>query len=246
MSGLITALRLLSIFPVPGRDAEEMSSALPWFPLTGAILGGVLYGLALLAGSWSGGDWPNGVAAAVLLGGVVLTGALHLDGLADWADSFGGGQDKQAALAIMKDSRTGAFGVIALILVLLIKWVSMARLIEADAFVWIIVACIVSRTMQVELAACLPYARPEGGTGASIVEGARRSHRIWALLSALIMLFVLGGQAGVLALGAGWAACRGFGWWCRRRLGGVTGDLLGTGSEIVETLILVIFALAGR
>ncbi len=246
MSGLFTALRLLSIFPIPGRDAEEMSSALPWFPLTGAILGGALYGLALLADGWSGGGWPNGVAAAVLLGGVVLTGALHLDGLADWADSFGEGRDKQAALAIMKDSRIGAFGVIALVLVLLIKWVSLVRLIEADAFVWIVVACIVSRTMQVELAACLPYARPEGGTGASIIQGARRSHRIWALLAALIMLAVLGGQAGVLALGAGWAACRGFGWWCRRRLGGVTGDLLGAGSEIVETLILVIFALAGR
>ena len=245
MSGLITALRLLSIFPVPGRDAEEMSSALPWFPLTGAILGGVLYGLALLADGWSGGGWPNGVAAAVLLGGVVITGALHLDGLADWADSFGG-KNKQAALAIMKDSRTGAFGVIALVLVLLVKWVSLVRLIESDAFVWIVVAYIVSRTMQVELAVSLPYARAEGGTGASIVQGARRSHRIWALISALIMLVVLGGQAGVLALGAGWAVCRGFGWWCRRRLGGMTGDLLGAGSEIVETLILVIFAGAGR
>ncbi len=245
MNGLITALRLLSILPAPGQDAKEMSSALPWFPLTGAILGGALYGLALLADGWSGGGWPNGVAAAVLLGGVVLTGALHLDGLADWADSFGG-QNKQAALEIMKDSRTGTFGVIALIIILLIKWISLVRLIEADAFVWIIAACIVSRTMQVELAVYLPYARAEGGTGASIVQGARRSHRIWALLSALIMLAVLGGQAGVLGLGAGWAACRGFGWWCRRRLGGVTGDLLGAGSEIVETLILVIFSLAVR
>ncbi|MEE9239676.1 MAG: adenosylcobinamide-GDP ribazoletransferase [bacterium] len=246
MRGLATALRLLSVLPIPGRDADQMSSALPWFPLAGAALGGILYGMALLLDGWSGGGWPEGVAAAVLLGSVMLTGAFHLDGLADWADGFGGGHTSQEALAIMKDSRIGAFGVIALVLVLLIKWVSLARLVESDAFIWIVAAYIVSRTMQAELAAWLPYARPEGGTAASIVQGARPFHRICALISALIMVLILGGPAGVLALGAGWVACRGFGWWCRRRLGGVTGDLLGAGSEIVETLILVIYALAWR
>ncbi len=246
MKGLVSALRLLSVLPVPGREADEMSSALPWFPLAGAGLGGILYGVAALADGLSGGGWPGGVAAAVLLGGVLLTGAFHLDGLADWADGFGGGHDGEEALAIMKDSRVGVFGAIALVLVLLIKWVLIVRLIESGALIWLVAAYIVSRAMQVELAVWLPYARPEGGTGDSIVRGARPIHRTWALLSALIMLLTLGGYAGVLALGAGWAACRGFGWWCNRRVGGVTGDLLGAGSEIVETLILALFAIPGR
>jgi adenosylcobinamide-GDP ribazoletransferase len=247
---LAAAFRLLSILPVPGRKApgqevDEMSSALPWFPLAGAGLGGILYGVAALADGLSGGGWPGGVAAAVLLGSVLLTGAFHLDGLADWADGFGGGGDSQKTLAIMKDSRIGVFGAVALVLVLLIKWVLLVRLIESGALIWLVAAYIVSRTMQVELAAWLPYARPEGGTGEAVIQGARPAYRTWALLSALIMLLILGGHTGVLALGAGWAACRGFGWWCKRRVGGVTGDLLGAGSEIVEVLILALFAFPG-
>ncbi len=242
--GLITAIRTLTILPVPGIEAGRMSSALPWFPVVGALLGGALYGLAAGVEALSGG-WPGGAAAAALVGAVVLTGAFHLDGLADWADGFGGGQDRGKILAIMKDSSTGVFGAAALILVLLIKWVSIFRLAASGNHIWLIAACVVSRTAMVELAVWLPYARPEGGTGSEIVEGARSAHRAVAVVIALAVLFTLGGVAGGLSLAGGLIACRGYGLWCRKRVGGITGDMLGAGSELIEALMLAVFALAG-
>jgi len=119
--GLVTAFRTLTILPVPGRDAGEMASSLPWFPVVGGVLGSLFAALALVTNELSGGHWPGGAAAAALAGGIVLTRAIHLDGLADWADGFGGGGDRKKTLAIMKDSATGVFGVTAIVAVLLIK-----------------------------------------------------------------------------------------------------------------------------
>src|SRR5512145_1363019 len=121
LHGLVTALRTLTILPVPGSDASDMSRALPWFPLVGCLLGFLLWGLA-----WGFGFmavfWPGGTALVVVAASAILTRGLHLDGLADWADGFGGGRDKERTLAIMKDSHVGAFGVIALIIVLIARW----------------------------------------------------------------------------------------------------------------------------
>lgn len=249
--GLTTAIRTLTIFPAPGGPAPgdpegKMASSLPWFPLVGGAIGSILLGLMLLIDNLAPGGWPGGAAAAAVIAGVVLTGALHLDGLADWADGFGGGRDREKTLAIMKDSSTGAFGSVALISVLLLKWVALSRLAASDSHVWIVAACVISRAMMAELAVWLPYARPEGGTGASVANGAKKWHRMAALLLALAILLALAGAAGAQALAAGWLVCRGFGSLCKRRVGGITGDLLGAGSEIVETLILVLAALPGR
>ncbi|MBT3350101.1 MAG: adenosylcobinamide-GDP ribazoletransferase [Nitrospinaceae bacterium] len=246
MGGLSTAIRTLTILPAPGEPGGKMASSLPWFPLVGGAIGSILLGLMILLEDLASGHWPGGAAAVVVVAGIILTGALHLDGLADWADGFGGGRDREKTLAIMKDSSTGAFGAVALISVLLLKWVALSRLADSGTQLWIIVACVISRTMMVELAVWLPYARTEGGTGATIVEGAKKWHRYLVLLLALAILTAFAGAAGAQALVAGWLVCRGFGYLCLRRVGGVTGDLLGAGSEIVETLILVLAALPGR
>lgn len=245
MGGLTTAIRTLTILPAPGNTGGNMASSLPWFPLVGGAIGAILLGLMLLIDKLAPGHWPGGAAAAVLITGIILTGALHLDGLADWADGFGGGRDREKTLAIMKDSSIGAFGAVALISILLLKWVALSRLAASGTHVWIIAACVISRTMMVELAVWLPYARQEGGIGATIVEGAKRWHRAFALLIALGALIAIAGAAGAQALAVGWLLCRGFGYLCKQRVGGITGDLLGAGGELVETLILVLAALPG-
>lgn len=240
MNGLVTAIRTLTILPFPGKDADDMASSLPWFPIVGLLLGGILYGVAILPIGW-----PQGAAVLTIIAGVLLTRGLHLDGLADWADGFWGGRDKESILRIMKDSSVGAFGATALICALLAKWVCLQRLIETNSHIWIIMACVTSRTMQVVLAVTNPYARDDSGTATSFVKNANFRHMAVALgLAAVIVLVV--GQLNWMWLGVpagAWFIARLFGQSCKRVIGGVTGDLLGAGNEIVELAILAVGAL---
>jgi adenosylcobinamide-GDP ribazoletransferase len=246
IKGFITAIRTLSILPVPGKDADNMASSLPWFPVVGLLLGSILYALVYGARLISGNPWPQGIAAVILGCSVLLTRAIHLDGLGDWADGFGGRGDRVKTLAIMKDPHTGSFGVVAIALALVFKWVALTRLVECDSSIMIIAAFVISRAIMAELASTLPYARAEGGTAAPFVNNARPVHRFVALgVAAILSIVLVGPLAGAVAFCIGWIACRLFGWWCRRWLGGVTGDVLGACNEIVETGILFAGAFYG-
>ena len=243
LSGLVTAVRTLMTLRVPGKDAEDFASALPWFPLAGGMLGAVLCGAAWCACAWL--RWPEAGAVLVLVLGFLLTGGLHADGLADAADGLLGTRDREKSLRIMKDPTIGAFGAVALICVFLTKWVCLVRLLEHGRGAWIMIAYIVSRTVQVDLAVSQPYARAEGGTAAGFVRGATVRHVVGALAMAVILLWPL--PCGGLALAAlllGLLLERWFGIRCLRRLGGVTGDLLGACSELIETAVLAFGTLA--
>ena len=238
--GLATAVRTLSVLPAPGRDAASLASALPWFPLVGALLGGMVWTVARGVGAL----WPEGAAVLAVAAAAALTRGLHLDGVADVADGFGGGRDREHALAIMKDPRAGSFGVVALTLVLLLKTVAFARLAATGQTLWIVAAGALSRAMQVELAATLPYAR-EDGTAGAFVRGARPWHRALAHLLALAVAWTVAGPAGLAAALLAWLVCRLIGATARRRIGGVTGDVLGACSEWTETAVVFAAALAG-
>jgi adenosylcobinamide-GDP ribazoletransferase len=248
--GLTTAFRTLSIFPLPGKAVENpasggMASSLPWFPCVGLVIGACLYGMTALAGLSPWGAWPGGAAFVVTLGGVVLTRGFHLDGLADTADAFGSLAPRERMLEIMKDSRVGTFGVLAVVAVLGAKWVAVARLVESGTAVWVIAACVVSRTAQVELAVSLPYARAKGGTARGFIEGARGLHRFAAWMLALAIVAAACGPVGAAALVGGWLLVRVLGWRFKGILGGVTGDLLGASSELIETAVLFACAVPG-
>ncbi|NLV24506.1 MAG: adenosylcobinamide-GDP ribazoletransferase [Deltaproteobacteria bacterium] len=235
MRGLVTALRTLSILPAPGRDADRMAAALPWFPAVGALLGWLL-----LSAAWGLeriGLWEQGTAFFVLAAGVALTGAIHIDGVADCADGLGGGRDREKRLAIMKDSHVGVFGVTAVILLLLGKWVCLTRLFQTGGHLWLPTAWIVSRTAPVALAFYLPYARDKG-TGADFVRGSRWPHLAAALALASLLIALGGGAAHLGAWIPALPMVFLWGYYTRRRLGGVTGDVLGAGVEMTETLIL--------
>jgi adenosylcobinamide-GDP ribazoletransferase len=243
LRGLTTALRTLTTLRVPGRDATDFASALPWFPLAGGLLGAALFGAAWCTGT--GIQWPEAGAVVVLALGFFLTGGLHADGLADAADGLLGTRDREKALRIMKDPTVGAFGVVALICVFLAKWVCLVRLLEHGAGVWIVVAYVVSRTVQVDLAVSQPYARAEGGKAAGFVQGAAPRHVAIALALAAILLGALPSvrRMALVALVLGLLLERWFGIRCRRRLGGITGDMLGACSEVVEAAVLAFGAL---
>jgi len=244
MRGLITALRTLTILPVPGQEAASHAAGLPFFALVGALVSAALCGAAGLLGTLA--RWPAGEALVVVAGAAVLTRALHLDGLMDWADGFGGGRSREHALQIMKDPHPGAFGVVAVVVVLLAKWVALERLAVLNLLFWFICAMTISRTAMVWLLVRLPYARPEGGTAGPFSRDAR-AWQLWVcLLTAALMLVAVAGPLGLAAAVAGLLLTALFGGWCRRRVGGVTGDLLGACGELLETVLVVAAAALGQ
>ncbi len=239
LNGWITAVRTLTIIPVPGKDARDFSTSLYGFVWVGALLGGILYGLALLLQSKICSGWPEASAFLVVLAGVILTRGLHLDGLADVADGFWGGHSRERVLEIMKDSLLGTFGVVALILLLLGKWVVLVRLLSSGQVLWLVAALIVSRVLMVDLSVRYPYAR-ESGTASQFVKGAKLTHWVSNFIPAAIILFLLLEWQGVLVLAGGWIFCWFFGQMSRRRIGGVTGDLLGACCELSEVGVLFV------
>ena len=145
----------------------------------------------------------------------------------------------------MKDPQVGAFGALAVVAVLLCKWVALTRLAEFGMLIWIVTAYVVSRTMMVDLAVRLPYARKEG-TGASFVKNASPWHLLASTILGLALVLLVCGPYGAACFALGWIVSAVFGVWCSRQLGGVTGDLLGACSEMVETAILIVCAALGK
>lgn len=175
---------------------------------------------------------------------VFLTRGLHLDGLADWADSMGS-FDRQKRFAIMKDVSIGAFGTIAVILCLGSKWVVFQRLISSDTSLWIVPVMVISRAMMVELMTTQPYARSGEGMARPFMEKAGKGKRIISLIIA-VFLCLISGPIGLGLLIIAWPITMIFRAYCLKRFGGITGDLLGAADEINEVVLLALCALPGQ
>jgi len=213
-----------------------MSDSLPYFPLVGAVIGLLVTAIAWIVGGKFG--WPLGAGILCVASTSFITRGLHLDGLADVFDSLGAGTIIRR-LEIMKDPRIGSFGVVALTIVLVMKFVAIARLAGAGQYLLLAVPFVLSRAMQVHLIVTLPYARAEGGIGWSFVEGSTMYHFIISYVVALMLCFVFGNVIGVVVAVATCLCTSLLAQWMRSMFGGVTGDLVGMGSELVESIVLV-------
>jgi len=245
LQGLGSALQTLTAIPWRGRDAADLAASLPWFPAVGLLLGSILYGLTVSWQMLPFPPWPAGTAILLAAADVCLTRGLHLDGLADWADSVGGLLDRERRLTIMKDTSLGAFGVLALILATLGKWLAFERLVSLNGAICVIPILILSRDMMVELITTLPYARPGEGMGRPFVMGASPRHRVLSH-GVTLALCIPFGPVFVLFFCIGWIETRVFGRRCRGSFGGITGDLLGTANQMVEITLLMICAFLGE
>ncbi len=233
------ALGLLTRLPVPVNGARAMArgaaSAWAW-PLAGLAVAAVaaLAGwLALALGL------PAGVAAALVLAvQIAATGAMHEDGLSDSLDGLWGSTTRERRLEIMKDSRIGSYGVLALVLSMLLRWSAVATLMTDPGWASaLITAALLSRAGMVALAAALPFARP-GGLSASVGRPPAGAISL-ALTLALLAALLLSGWSG---LGAAVIAAIGLVLWgaiARARIGGQTGDILGAGQQIAEITALL-------
>jgi adenosylcobinamide-GDP ribazoletransferase len=233
------ALTFLTKLPWPWRgpaDAGALARSLFWFPWVGALLG-----LGFWA-AWAGLHrvLPAPAAAALLLALTVwVTGGLHLDGLADTADGLGGGHTPETALRIMKDSRVGAFGVISLVLALILKFsLFLSLAAQPDRTAALMLFPVVSRWGMVLLAYLSPYARPEGGLGQAMTLGVSRQVLAGASLSAWVLSVLILGAPGLVLFAAAAALVWLGSLYFHRRLGGITGDILGATNEVVEIVVL--------
>jgi adenosylcobinamide-GDP ribazoletransferase len=242
MRSLLTAIRTLTILPCPGREAENLAAALPLFPFVGLLVGGLVAAALWLCMAVF--NWPLDAAILGVVFNVWLTRALHLDGVGDVADALAGGRTIERRLEIMKDPRLGAFGVIAIACVLLLKVAAFDRILFLGAWWWIPVPFVVSRAMQVIVITLLPYARPEGGTAGAFVQGARPAHLAAALALAAGLCVLLAGIIGLAIFAAAAILSLLLSGWMRRHFGGVTGDLVGLTNELFETGLLLALAAA--
>ncbi len=235
---LALALGLLTRLPLPGAPDLTRGAAAAWaWPVAG-LAAGIIGALAI----WLTSGLPAGVSAAVGLTAMIMTtGAMHEDGLADTADGLWGGWDRDRRLEIMKDSRIGAYGVIALILSLLARWSLLATLIGAGV-VWapLIAAAMLSRVPMVFLMTLMDPARP-GGLAGQVGQPPIGAAMIAAAL-ALIVALILSGGAAIWAMALAFLLVLGLALIAQAKIGGQTGDILGASQQISEIAALAVLA----
>ncbi|WP_397451876.1 adenosylcobinamide-GDP ribazoletransferase [Pseudomonas sp. NA-150] len=237
------ALQFLSSLPIrlSGMpEPREMGRSLLFYPVVGLLFGLILLAVnALLVAA------PPMLHAALLLTvWVLLSGGLHLDGLADSADAWlGGFGDRERTLTIMKDPRSGPIAVVTLVLVLLLKFCALLALIENHHNLGLILAPVIGRSALLGLFLCTPYVRA-GGLGQALADHLPRRLGKQVLLASAVGCVLLAGVAGVIALLVAGLVF----FWLRhlmlRRLGGTTGDTAGALLELLEVTVLVGLALA--
>lgn len=246
MSGLVLAIRYLTILPLPGHgDAlvrpDRLGRAAPWFPVAGLALGSVLVAVDTLA---THVFMP--LLSAVLTVSVwkLLTGGLHLDGVADCLDGLMG-RDREHRLAIMRDSRVGTFGAAGLVLLLLSEVAALAEIPPPIRWRVLLTAPAIARALPPALARLLAPARAEG-QGAAFVAAVGGLAAPLAVAVALIAAVAVLGNAGLAATALSVLVAAGSAWFVARRLGGVTGDVLGAAVEVAElTVMLTVTAWLG-
>lgn len=233
MKSIISAIQFLTVLPLGMKtDEKDLGRSIPWFPVAGLCVGG---GSALVYWAAIRLQIPIPVSSCIaILSLTVLSGGLHLDGLADSADGLFSHRPPERIIEIMKDSRIGTMGVLALIFALLLKWLALSSLEPKLAIpALILVPCASRAAMSVSLA-IFPCARQDGLAKLFI----SHRHPIDILFSAAIAiaagwfcLHVDGTIMAIIPVLTGVA----FSFYCKNKIGGITGDTLGSVSELGET-----------
>lgn len=232
----LLAVQFLTRLPVPAQLAtteEELGRAAAFFPLVGVIVGGGAAGVYLLALRVAS------VQVAVLLAlgfAAFITSGFHEDGLADSFDGLGGGWTTERALEIMRDSRIGTFGALALIFLILGKYTFLNTLEPRHAWPWLIVAHTASRWTVLPLCRWLPYARPEG-QGKLVAKQITSLALLIGSFTFLLTLLLFPWRTALVALAVTIGVTSLSGFYYKRRLGGITGDCLGATNQITELLL---------
>jgi len=236
MRTFLAAVSFLTIIPVRGEGVPPGRAAV-FFPLVGAMLGAAGAGLFIAANF----ILPASLAALIAVTfWTLITGVLHEDGLADVADAMRAGRTREKMLAILKDSRIGTYGAVAIVLSILARWQALQHIPIPRILEVCIVAQTVPRAAMVSLAW---LSRPSGdGLGYAFSSSLTTTGSLIAIAQGLIASMLLGWRPALLILAAAYLVVRGARTYFYKRIGGVNGDCLGATEQLLEIFILILFA----
>lgn len=243
MKLFVLAWQFLTVLPLGplGRTAhlpspQDLAKSMVFYPIVGLLLGLLL---ALTEAVLSG--WLSRPLTVLVLIGLLalLTGGLHLDGLADAVDGLGGGHTKEEILAIMRDAHIGAFGVVGLVLLLALRYEALVEMPGQFMSQALMVMPVVGRTAMVVASAAAPYAREEEGLAKPFVEHQSAVLAVVTTGVAVAIAVAFFHFAGLLIVGFLGVGVFGMVAYCRWRCGGITGDILGALNEMTEVLFLI-------
>ena len=241
MKHLRSAIQFLTILPVGRVDEFQPRSMAACFPLVGLILGCLL----VLSDMLFARLWPPSIAAlldVILL--VILTGALHIDGLGDSADGLYGQWAKEKALAIMKDSRIGTMALVAIVGTLAVKWAGINTL-AADRRLFLLIIPAYARSTNLFGFCFLPYGRAGGGTGQAFFNQPFRLKDFRYVIIPIVLSLFSGWRCIWLNLAFGVTLVVILGYY-RKKMAGITGDMLGAMVEITEAVLFLTAAVGGN
>lgn len=239
MQHFLSAIQFITVIPIPRCRVFEPSKMAIYFPLVGLLLGASLALFDFLALKFFSYQAAAALDIVVL---IILTRGFHLDGLADTADGLLSHRPRRETLAIMKDSRIGVMGVLAIVSVLAIKWAGIQSL-DSWRFLILILVPAYSRSAMLIGIKFMAYAREEGGLGKEFLSQKKSFLSLWGVYLLITLSLILGWQAISLNL------CFIIGtiiilYYYQRRLGGITGDTLGALCEGLEAFLFLILAFA--
>ena len=240
MKSFIAAVRFLTVLPIGRAGTYDPRGMIPYFPVVGLLLGVIVSIFdRLTINLWS---LPViSLLDVILL--VCMTGALHIDGLGDTADGLYGNRPREKALHIMRDSRIGVMGLTAIVCGLAVKWAGISEL-GAQRHLLLIIVPAYARGGMVFAIRCLDYLRSQDGIGSDLFDEPIKRRDFSGMLIPLGLSIILGWHAFVLNLAfiISTAAIIRF---YKKRIGGVTGDMLGATTEILESLLFLIVSIGG-
>lgn len=239
MKSFLSAIQFLTIIPVRLKKVsdKEIAFAQAYFPAAGFLVGLCLAATQVIFSSLGYPKLSVDILMVVAL--AFLTGALHLDGLADTADALASRRDRDTMLSIMRDPHIGVGGVVAVLGVLMAKTALIFRLPSRVEVPVIITVCVLSRWSLVLLMRAFPYARNQGKASSFVRGGGLKVVVLSTLLACVIAWGLLSGVGLVLLVSAG-ACAAAIGAYAGRKFGGITGDVLGAAAELTEVFLLFI------
>ncbi len=234
MRKLISAIQFLTILPI-GRPGTFDKGMISCFPIVGLILGGMLVMFDMAVSRLWSGAVPALLDVVFL---IALTGALHLDGLGDTADGLYGNRPREKALAIMKDSRIGVMGLVAIISGLSIKWGGILSLEDAHRPLFLLIIPAYARGAMIFGFRYLEYGRPDGGTGHSFFGEKPKISAFWGLLIPMCLSLLAGWRG--LSLNLIFAIIvPSILLYYKKRMGCITGDMFGAMCEMTESMLFL-------